>query len=93
MDTQQYIFDWIIEHEGALGSYFKGELAVLHDELNNEPEFFEEIIYQFKENVKYTLGEEISRQTGMAIDTILEVLEEPSIQDYIYDSICSNYKQ
>jgi hypothetical protein len=85
------INDWLMENGAVVGSivYFLNQEAELY--LHAEPVFEKEIIQEFKAKVIYEIGEEISRQLGLPIDIIFEVLEEPNIQEYLFEnSVCSN---
>lgn len=85
------IIDWLIENQATVNSitYYLNQEAQVH--LKHEPIFEQEIIQEFKFKVIYDVAEEISRQLGYPIDIIFEVLEEPNIQEYLFEnSICCN---
>lgn len=85
------IIDWLAENYNTVQNilfYLNEEREIM---LRAEADFAEEINEQYRDRAKTLIGEEISRQLGMQIDTIFEVLETPEIQEYwLDDSICSN---
>jgi hypothetical protein len=89
--TKEQILDWVCANSLTVKSILfdlNQELKVM---LAAEPEFFDEIQEQYKNRVKTLIGEEISRQLGLQIDIIFEVLEISEIQEFLTDdSLCFN---
>lgn len=83
------ILDWILSNNPRVTEILRGLQNDASEMLKEEPEFYEEINEQYKVRVKTLLGEEISRQLGMQIDIIFEVLETPNFQEYLLnDGLC-----
>lgn len=85
------IIDWLSDNYSTIRDilyHLNTEREIM---LRAEADFFEEINEQYKERAKALIGEEISRQLGMPIDSIYEVLESSEVQEYLIDdSLCFN---
>lgn len=87
----QQILEWLQNNTETVGSIVCDYNNEAEGYLHAEPEFADDIKEEFQRKVEFALGEEISRQLGFPIDIILEVLEEPNIQEFLFEtSICSN---
>lgn len=85
------VIDWLIDNEITINAIVQDLAKEAELMLKTEPEFYEEIKEQYIERLKSIVGEEISRQLGMPIDSIYEVLESSEVQEYLVDdSLCFN---
>lgn len=91
MSDKDSILEWLTNNQPTVKSlihYTSEEAKIL---LIDEPLFQDEILRQYKNRIKMIVGTEISRQLGLQIDNVLEVLEHPQIQEYLIDdSLRSN---
>lgn len=91
MNNKQEIIDWLVNNKPTIQTITQsiGEEAKIM--LAAEPMFAEDIIEQYKNRVQSVIAEEISKQLGIQIDVIFEILEASEIREYLIDdSLCSN---
>ena len=83
------IIDWLANNKPTINHLKYDVSQEALNMLQEEVDFREEILDQYRNRVKILVGEEISRQLGIQIDNIFEILEMPQVQEYlINDSLC-----
>lgn len=83
MQPRDRILDWLAHNKETINTIGVVVKQEAENALKKDPEFLDEIVAQHKEIVKTIVGIEISRQLGIQIDIIFEVLETPEVQEYL----------
>jgi hypothetical protein len=91
VNERDLIIDWLAYNKLTIDNILRQLDADFRIMVETDSTFYEEIVEQYHNRSIVLVGEEISRQLGLPIDTIFEVLEKPEVQEYLTnDSLCSN---